>query len=149
MKKRLVTALLAGMIAAFAMVTGGIPAQANYWEEAVTPASDQRIAPAWDHVLWTTDNNPGGRLRYDRNGQKVEVCDRQADGWRAVGYVWDTVTGERVHTINVPANENCKTRDRTDRRLVQGRLHAFRICLDRDDPSRDDDRFCNAEYWRA
>jgi len=108
-------------------------------------------AHAVDHELWTTDDRPGGKLSFTRAGDEVEVCDKQADGWRAVGYVINP-DGTYRYLMAAGGSGTCITRGAADGapwNLNENKTYTFRICLDHDKPEPDDDRFCNSRKWRA
>ncbi|OJF11635.1 hypothetical protein [Couchioplanes caeruleus] len=41
---------------------------------------------AW---AYTTDASPGGKARFISNGDKIQACDNQEDGYYAWGYMYD------------------------------------------------------------
>ncbi|MFC4333842.1 hypothetical protein [Salininema proteolyticum] len=106
-------------------------------------------AAAPDYTLFTSDDNPGGTLRFWDYGDQMDVCDSDADGYSAVGYVWDTVTGKRIYAYHVPGNGNCERRTYKDYNMVEDRLYKFKICLDNNNHSYSDDKFCKTAYYRA
>ncbi|MGI5352191.1 hypothetical protein ACQEU8_28965 [Streptomyces sp. CA-250714] len=108
-------------------------------------------AHAADHKVNTTDDRPGGKLTFTRNGDVVEVCDEQEDGWRAVGYVINP-DGSYRYVMAAGGSGTCLTKGAADGspwNLNENKTYTFRICLDHDKPEPSDDRFCNSRKWRA
>jgi hypothetical protein len=115
----------AGVLASFALAT---PAQAA----SVT--------------IFTSDDNPGGSLSFTANGDVVELCDRQADGKRAVGNVYNP-SGSRRYTFYASGHGTCNTRGASDGGvfdLVEGQRYGFEVCLE--DDSNLTDRFCRISW---
>ncbi|MGP3756966.1 hypothetical protein [Streptomyces sp. IBSNAI001] len=129
MKKRsLVTALAAG--AAFTFLGASSAA-----------ASDYKITTV-GHIIF-----PGGSIEYTKYGDKVKVCDIDADGKAAMGRVMRQ-TGTTVYTLRAGGKGNCTTRDANDGgvyNLVEGWTYTFWICLASDDGS---EGYCNKGTWK-
>ncbi|MEU0467510.1 hypothetical protein ABZ215_26205 [Amycolatopsis sp. NPDC006131] len=73
------------------------------------------MAPAADAAWWklqmhTDDGDPGGRVRFQPNGDRVEVCDIEADGYGVELYVSRPYHNDS-YRIRVGGNGNCVTRD--------------------------------------
>lgn len=101
--------------------------------------------------LWTDDGDPGGKLSFNSDGDKTKVCDEQADGWSAIGYVINP-NGSTRYKIRARGDGNCNERSADDGgryNLADGTKYTFRICLDHDGAGTGDDRFCDNHKWRA
>ncbi|MGO4754404.1 hypothetical protein AB4212_38365, partial [Streptomyces sp. 2MCAF27] len=85
-------------------------------------ASPSAHAIAWDHTIHSDDGDPGARLRFEANGDIVELCDIEADGFAAYAEIYDPKTGQ-TRTLTVGGDGNCKRRDASDSgwNLVEGR----------------------------
>ncbi|MEV1082711.1 hypothetical protein AB0I98_31560 [Streptomyces sp. NPDC050211] len=104
-----------------------------------------------DHTLWTNDDRPGGKIEFTRNGDKLEVCDDQPDGLRAVAYVINP-DGTQRYGIAASGSGNCTDRDDSDGsryNLNENKRYTFRVCLDENEDGSGDDRFCQSRKWRA
>ncbi|MET7809385.1 hypothetical protein ABZT26_00830 [Streptomyces sp. NPDC005395] len=130
MKKRsLVTALAAG--AAFTFL-GASSAVASDYDYKITTLG---------HIFF-----PGGSIEYTKYGDKVKVCDTDADGKAAMGRVI-RLTGTTVYTLRAGGKGNCTTRDANDGgvfNLVEGWTYRFSVCLATDSG---DEGYCNSEKW--
>ncbi|MEU5608033.1 hypothetical protein ACI2L4_00780 [Streptomyces sparsogenes] len=93
-------------------------------------ASPNAHALAWDHTMHSDDGDPGARLRFEANGDIVEICDIEADGFAAYAEIYDYKTGQS-RTLTVGGNGNCKRRDASDYgwNLVEGRKYGFTVAL--------------------
>ena len=93
-------------------------------------ASPNAHAIAWDHTIHSDDGDPGARLRFEANGDIVEHCDIEADGFAAYAEIYDPVTGQ-TRTLTVGGNGNCKRRDASYSgwNLVEGRKYSFMVAL--------------------
>ena len=92
---------------------------------------------SWDEQMYTDDDNPGGRVRFETIGDIVEVCDIQADG-KAVDLYYN---GLRVH---VGGKGNCVTLRASMGSaydLVEGEWYRFEICLNGGE-------WCDEAGWR-
>ncbi|MFD4175231.1 hypothetical protein [Streptomyces anulatus] len=77
MRKELTRALTLPVLAALAFTGMGVlaaPAQADVGANA-----------SW--YIKTTDDNPGGIATYNSSTNRLRVCDTDADGYRAVGWL--------------------------------------------------------------
>jgi hypothetical protein len=91
-------------------------------------------ANAATETIRTTDANPGGSLAWTAYGDKVTVCDTDADGKFAEGDVYNS-KGVFVYSVFASGNGNCTTVDaNTDatHNLVEGATYKFEICLNFD-----------------
>ncbi|MGA5895102.1 hypothetical protein [Streptomyces venetus] len=107
-------------------------------------------AHADSNEMKTNDDNPGGKLTFNSDGDKTKVCDEQADGWSAVAYV--SQDGSTVYSLRARGDGNCIAVSADDGgryNLRDGEKYTFRICLDHDSSSTGDDRFCDKAVWRA
>jgi hypothetical protein len=108
-------------------------------------------AQAASYEMKTDDGNPGGKLSFDSDGDRAEVCDIQADGWSAVAYVIDS-SGSTRYAFRASGNGNCAERSADDGgryNLGDGDYYTFRVCLDHDGSGSGDDRFCDSARWQA
>lgn len=101
----------------------------------------------WDFCIETTDDNPGARMWVELTGDKVQVCDTDADGKRAVGNVYNgsrsAGTLDHRYTIyDENADGSCKTvlaNMGGKYNLPEDREFTFEVCID-DDPG--PNKFC-------
>ncbi|MFD0557523.1 hypothetical protein FB566_2797 [Stackebrandtia endophytica] len=117
----------------------------------VTSFALAATAHAADMTIRTTDDNPGGKLEFTQNGDIVKLCDTQADGWRAVGYVIKP-NGSRQYMLAASGNGNCTTKranQGSPYNLVEGTTYTFKVCLDKDNSNTSDDRFCRSAKMKA
>ncbi|WP_262706397.1 MULTISPECIES: hypothetical protein [Streptomyces] len=108
-------------------------------------------AHAASHEMKTDDGDPGGKLTFNSDGDKIKVCDEQADGWSAVAYVINP-DGSTRYSLSARGNGNCTPRSADDGgryNLHDGTDYTFRVCLDHDGSGTGDDRFCDSARWTA
>ena len=108
-------------------------------------------AHAADMTIRTTDDNPGGKLEFTAQGDIVKLCDTQADGWRAVGYVIKP-NGSRQYMLTASRNGTCTTKranQGSPYNLTEGTTYTFKVCLDRDNNNTSDDKFCRSASMKA
>lgn len=101
--------------------------------------------------VYTDDADPGGKLSFESNGDIMTVCDVDADGWSAVGYVINP-NGSTRYGIRARQNGNCNQRTAADGgrfNLSEGTRYEFRICLDHNGSGPGDDRYCDIASWKA
>ncbi|XYI03557.1 hypothetical protein ACMHYB_28830 [Sorangium sp. So ce1128] len=106
-------------------------------EAELTGEGASALLSSWDEQMYTDDSRPGGRVRFETNGDIVEVCDVQADG-KSVD-VW--YNGNHIH---VGGNGHCVTRRASNGGsydLREGAVFQFVICLD-------GNQWCDEAYWR-
>ncbi|GGR69783.1 hypothetical protein GCM10010252_04830 [Streptomyces aureoverticillatus] len=99
----------------------------------VTPlvtAPPAAAAQWWSYQMHTDDGDPGGRVRYQPNGDRVQVCDIEADGHRAGVHVYDTVLRAHVDDFAVGTAGKCVTHDANDTNLKEGRKYVFTVYLE-------------------
>jgi hypothetical protein len=119
---------------------------------AVASVAMATSALAADYEMNTRDGgDTGGKIEFTRSGDKLEVCDEQADGWRAVAYVINPDGSER-YKLPVSGDGDCKTKSAENGspfNLNEKKTYTFKVCLDHDNPNHSDDRFCNEASWKA
>jgi hypothetical protein len=100
----------------------------------------------WDFCIETTDDNPGARMWVALTGDKVQICDTDADGKRAVGNVYNgsrsAGTLSKRYTFYAEQRGTCVTKLANMGgvyNLPEGKEFTFEICID-DDPGTD--KFC-------
>lgn len=72
---------------------------------AVLGTASQASAVAYEKTMKTDDGDPGGIIKFAANGDYVEVCDIEPDGYAVRGTV-DVGTGRR-YSLHVGGNGNC------------------------------------------
>ncbi|MFJ8107576.1 hypothetical protein [Streptomyces sp. NPDC096132] len=85
---------------------------------------------AADASWYTNDGDPGGRIEWTANGDIVRVCDVEADGYAAIGYVANGET--TIYSLQAGGNGVCKTARASDggtHDLAENRYYNFTICL--------------------
>ncbi|MFH8365140.1 hypothetical protein ACH4FV_36950 [Streptomyces anulatus] len=104
----------------------------------VLAAPAQADVGASSRYITTTDGDPGGSAWYSGTTNQFEVCDIDADGFRAVGWLH----GNRVDAAGTAGT--CKEREIN---LPNGMNVKMTVCLKSgaDGPS----RFCRSEWVRA
>ncbi|WP_155054715.1 hypothetical protein [Streptomyces blattellae] len=119
---------------------------------AVTTLAMATSAQAADHRLETADGGEkGGSIEFTRAGDRLEVCDEDNDGWRAIAYVINPDGSER-YRLPASGEGNCNVRGQADGgryNLNENRTYRFRVCLDQDSGSVLDDEHCASRRWRA
>jgi hypothetical protein len=67
-------------------------------------------AATWDEWMYTDDGDPGGVIRFKAYGDRVQVCDIQADGYGVIGWI-DDGYGSGPNRVYVGGYGSCKTVD--------------------------------------
>lgn len=70
---------------------------------AVAP---EAMAVSYKYTMHTDDGDPGGLVRFAPDGDYVEVCDIEADGW-AVNAIVEQQGRGIAYQIHVGGNGNC------------------------------------------
>ncbi|MEP9384716.1 hypothetical protein [Nocardioides sp. KR10-350] len=106
----------------------------------------QASAVTWHITMQSDDGDPGAIIRFQPNGDYVEVCDQEADGYAAFGVVND-YKGVG-YTIRAGGNGTCSIVDADDagHNLHEDQLAYFAICLEGDGGS-DDIHYCDSAQW--
>ncbi|MFI6095775.1 hypothetical protein ACIA8G_09495 [Lentzea sp. NPDC051213] len=89
-------------------------------------------ASAETDIPWTytTDDNPGGKAKFTAHGDRVTVCDEQADGWGVVAKIRRASNNEVFFEINDSnASDGCKEKTKNIPDGVDVELH---VCLYKD-----------------
>jgi hypothetical protein len=112
-----------------------------------TTQDDTSLVITWNNTMYTTDANPhGGRLQFAKDGDVVQVCDIDADGWQVRGawgpnvngdVCWIQITGGNGTCFSVGAGSGCN--------LPENRSIAFAICMRQGDRSRG----CSSATWSS
>jgi hypothetical protein len=58
-------------------------------------------------TMWTDDGDPGGRVVFHADGDYVELCDKEADGYGVYLTITDT-DGNGGYSMSVGGNDECK-----------------------------------------
>jgi len=81
--------------------------------------------------IWTTDDNPGGSLQWTAYGDKVTVCDTQADNYFAEGDVYNS-KGIFVYSVIASGNGTCKSESASNGApydLTEGAKYTLDVCI--------------------
>ena len=110
------------------------------------PPADVQVAPGWDEWMYTDDADSGGRVRFQRNGDVLELCDIEADGHGVRLDVYDYTAVKHKYHYFIGGNGRCQTLraslgGRYD--LAEGHVFQFRICLVKDGRA----SYCDTAYW--
>ncbi|MEU9796855.1 hypothetical protein AB0E27_41030 [Streptomyces sparsogenes] len=96
-------------------------------------APSASAADWWDYQMHTDDSDPGGRVRFKMNGDVVELCDIEADGWKVKLTIVHGYTGNVVDRMDVGGNGNCVTHSASNgHNLTEGQHYYFQIYLSKD-----------------
>lgn len=92
---------------------------------------------AWDEHMYTDDDDPGGVVRFRRDGDVVELCDLNSDGrgvqlWWGPHYVHLTSGKGSCGSYKVSNGYN----------LPEGKVIKFRICLY-------SKQYCDDAWWHT
>ncbi|MDW6058763.1 hypothetical protein SAZ11_12905 [Streptomyces sp. FXJ1.4098] len=106
---------------AVAVVAAGVPLLSAPTAGAATTAN------WWDQQMHTNDGDPGGRVRFKADGDVVELCDIEADGWK----VNLEVSGYHYYDeFSVGGNGNCVTHSASNGHdMGEGAGYSFQIYL--------------------
>ncbi|MEV5158733.1 hypothetical protein [Streptomyces sp. NPDC053728] len=88
----------------------------------------------------------GGTMEFTKYGDIVKVCDTDADGQAAKGWVKDT-SGVVRYTLQAGGNGTCVTKRASQGGaydLPEGRKYTFQVCLHTADYG---DGYCNRKDW--
>jgi hypothetical protein len=115
---------------------------------AATMASLAVASPAfaWDETMYTDDGDPGGRVRFETDGDVVELCDIEADGYAVYLSVYDNTSHTFKYSYTIGGNGRCQTLRASlggNYDLAEGHVFRFRICLARDNNY----SYCDDAYW--
>jgi hypothetical protein len=96
----------------------------------------------------TDDSDPGGRVRFAPDGDVVQICDIEADGWAVQVDVWNYTAGNTfVYSYQIGGNGNCQTLPASlggKWDLKEHDTFKFRVCPDN---SSHDPSYCDYAYW--
>jgi hypothetical protein len=105
----------------------------------------------WDEWMYTEDADPGGVVRFKADGDVVEVCDLEADGWAVevqVYYDWP-IQDFTVYEYQIGGEGRCQTLRASlggNYNLGEGQVYGFRVCLDKRGT---EPKYCDYAYWKA
>lgn len=68
-----------------------------------TPA----FAATWDKSMYTDDADPGGVVRFRADGDVVQLCDIEADGWKVFLRVYDHTQNLYKYDLEVGGDGTC------------------------------------------
>jgi hypothetical protein len=96
----------------------------------------------------TDDGDPGGRVEFTKRGDRVRVCDKEADGYSAWVGVYDHDKGDKhVYDLYARQNGTCievyaDLAPKYD--LTEGHDFKFVVCLDNGEYWK---HYCDTAYW--
>lgn len=95
-----------------------------------TATAPQASAVAWNYTMHTNDGDPGGLIQFAANGDYVQVCDVEADGYAVRGVVVD-YTGNHSYTLTAGSNGACSVTSAatSGRDLAENTCVTFRVAL--------------------
>lgn len=127
---------------------GDAEAEAEDSAEAEPTAEDSAaLLSSWDEQMYTDDAAPGGRVRFETDGDIVELCDIEADGYAVYLSVYDDTAKRSQYTYTIGGEGRCQTfraslGGKYD--LPEKHTFRFRICLVRDGKN----SYCDDAYWK-
>ncbi|MBM7440593.1 hypothetical protein [Streptomyces sp. HB132] len=89
---------------------------------------------------------PGGTMEFTKYGDIVKVCDTDADGMAAKGWVKEAGGGTR-YSLQAGGNGKCVTKRASmggAYDIPEGGTHEFLVCLH----TSSDDGYCNRQNWK-
>ncbi|WUI03993.1 hypothetical protein OHR68_20085 [Spirillospora sp. NBC_00431] len=113
---------------------------------AITAAFAPAASAAPTYKMHTDDGNPGGRVTFQPNGDVVELCDIEADGWAVFLDVNNYTKDKNEYDYRIGGNGRCQTFRASlgqPYNLAEGDTFRFKICLQKGS-KRD---FCDMAYW--
>ncbi|GGQ33026.1 hypothetical protein BKA00_004899 [Actinomadura coerulea] len=84
-------------------------------------------AVTWKYTMHTDDGDPGAVIKFQPNGDYVQVCDIEADGKGAFGVVY--LNGSPYYNLIAGGKGNCSTTNANYHNLPEYKTIAFKICL--------------------
>ena len=110
----------------------------------VTPAPAH--AQEWDEEMFTDDTFPGGVVRFQADGDVVQLTDIQEDGHAVYLKVWDHTASKFKYDYTL-GGEGRKREFRAalggPYDLAEDHVFGFQICLVKNG----DKKFCDTAYW--
>lgn len=116
----------------------------------VEPPASKTHTLAYDEQMFTDDGNSGARVRFTANGDVVELCDIQADGYAAYLKVWNNDAALDQYTYRIGGDGRCQTFRASLGGIydfAEGHLHGFRIALVKSGSSKL--HWADTAYWVA
>ena len=111
---------------------------------ATTPA----YAAGPDEAMNTEDGDPGGRVEFTKYGDRVRVCDKEADGYSVWMAVYDHDDNDKfVYQLEARKNGTCLevyANLAPEYNLKEDRIYKFAICLDNGEYFK---HYCDYAYW--
>ncbi|SBW17399.1 hypothetical protein FDG2_0202 [Candidatus Protofrankia californiensis] len=97
--------------------------------------------------MHTDGGDPGGRVTFQPDGDVVNLCDIEADGWAVYLKVTDLTAGKEKYHYTIGGVGRCQTFRASlggPYDLAEGHVIRFTICLDKDgrDPA-----YCDTSDW--
>ncbi|MEV5962935.1 hypothetical protein AB0L70_14300 [Kribbella sp. NPDC051952] len=113
---------------------------------SVLTAAPQASAASWDYTMHTDDGDPGGLVRFKANGDYVEVCDIEEDGWAAYAFVTDD---KHPYHIRAGGNGNCSvvSAATAGHNLNENQHIHFEVCLVKSSGGNDIYSYCDTSSW--
>ncbi|MEU5613471.1 hypothetical protein AB0H03_32975 [Streptomyces sparsogenes] len=114
---------------------------------AAPSAGAATTADWWDEQMHTDDSDPGGRVRFKADGDKVELCDIEADGWKVNLTIIVPGTHTPVDKMSVGGTGNCVTHTASNgHNLKENEDYIFRIYLSNSNNSY---AYADESIWQA
>jgi hypothetical protein len=116
---------------------------------AVAMAGTIALAPgamADTYTMHTDDTDPGGRVKFNPNGDVVEICDIEADGHAVFLDVNNYTKGTNEYTYQIGGDGRCQTLRASLGQpwdMAEGDVFRFQICLVRDSVR----NYCDTANW--
>jgi hypothetical protein len=103
-------------------------------------------ASAASYTMHTDDGDPGGRVKFETDGDVVTLCDIEADGWGVYLNVRDQTQNIFKYQYTIGGDGNCQTFRASlggAYDLRENSVITFKICLRKDG----DDSYCDTSNW--
>jgi hypothetical protein len=103
-------------------------------------------ASAATYTMHTDDGDPGGRVSFQTDGDAVELCDIEADGWAVYLKVTDVTQNKFKYDYRIGGDGRCQTFRASlgaPYNLKEGDVIRFTICLNKDGRN----AYCDTSDW--
>lgn len=103
-------------------------------------------AASYQEWIYTSDGSPyGGIARWIENGDRLETCDNEADGWGVEAYIFRVSDGATlIDNINTGGNGYCNSKSKDLPENVELELM---VCLEKGNGTTN--TYCNIEFVRT
>ncbi|MEV5962934.1 hypothetical protein AB0L70_14295 [Kribbella sp. NPDC051952] len=107
---------------------------------AMFAGAPEASAMTWEYQMHTDDGDPGGVIKFTRDGDYIQLCDIEADGWAVSGQVSDNTNG---YSLQIGGNGRCTTVNAKTHDLKEDVHISVRVCLIRSGR----ESYCDTSSW--